>query len=211
MLDKYVGDAIMAIWNAPIKVDDHRKMALIAGYEMIKNLNQVNEILKKDNLPKIKIGIGINTGEAIVGNMGSEKRFEYTAVGDTVNLASRLESLNKLYMMGETGLLASEFTVLPVKRDNLPFLIVEIDTVKVKGKEKPVRIFTILDRESEAERIKKVYESALFLYRKGDFKAAFEFFSKLEFNPAKVMAERCEEFLQNPPSKWDGVYVAEAK
>lgn len=211
MLDKYIGDAIMAIWNAPIEVKNHREMALMTGYEMIKKLERVNRILKRENFPEIRIGIGINTGEAIVGNMGSEKRFEYTAIGDTVNLASRLEGLNKLYMMGETGLLASEFTVLPVRNENFPFLFVEVDTVKVKGKEKPVRIFTILEKGNKSEEIKENYERALNLYRKGKFEEAFNLFSKLDFNPAKVMAERCEELLRNPPKDWEGIYTAKTK
>jgi adenylate cyclase len=211
MLDKYIGDAIMAIWNAPVEIEDHREKALITGFEMIKKLNEVNEILKREDFPEIKTGIGINTGEAVVGNMGSEKRFEYTAIGDTVNLASRLEGLNKLYMMGETGLLTSEFTVLPVKDKNFPFLIIEVDMVKVKGKKKPVRIFTLLEKGDKTEEIKEVYEKALSLYREAQFKEALKLFSELDFNPAKVMAERCRELLQNPPEEWDGVYTAKTK
>ena len=211
MLDKYIGDAIMAIWNAPVEVKDHREKALITGFEMIRKLNEVNEILKQEGFPEIKIGIGINTGEAVVGNMGSEKRFEYTAIGDTVNLASRLEGLNKLYMIGETGVLASEFTVIPVKDKELPFLVVEVDMVRVKGKKKPVRIFTLLEKGDEKEEIKEVYEKALSLYRKAHFEEALKLFSKLDFNPAKVMAERCRELLRNPPEEWDGVYTAKTK
>jgi adenylate cyclase len=211
MLDKYIGDAIMAIWNAPVEVKDHRERALITGFEMIRKLNEVNEILKQEGFPEIKIGIGINTGEAVVGNMGSEKRFEYTAIGDTVNLASRLEGLNKLYMIGETGVLASEFTVIPVKDKELPFLVVEVDMVRVKGKKKPVRIFTLLEKGDEKEEIKGVYEKALSLYRKAHFEEALKLFSKLDFNPAKVMAERCRELLRNPPEEWDGVYTAKTK
>ncbi len=211
MLDKYIGDAIMAIWNAPVEIEDHRERALITGFEMIKKLNEVNEILKQEDFPEIKIGIGINTGEAVVGNMGSENRFEYTAIGDTVNLASRLEGLNKLYMMGETGLLTSEFTVLPVKDKNFPFLFVEVDMVRVKGKKKPVRIFTLLEKGDKTEEIKEVYEKALSLYRGAQFKEALKLFSELDFNPAKVMAERCRELLRNPPVEWDGVYTAKTK
>ena len=211
MLDKYIGDAIMAIWNAPVEIEDHRERALITGFEMIKKLNEVNKILKREGFPEIKIGIGINTGEAVVGNMGSENRFEYTAIGDTVNLASRLEGLNKLYMMGETGLLTSEFTVLPVKDKDFPFLFVEVDMVRVKGKKKPVRIFTLLENGDKTEEIKEVYEKALSLYREAQFKEALKLFSELDFNPAKVMAERCRELLQNPPEEWDGVYTAKTK
>ena len=211
MLDKYIGDAIMAIWNAPMEIEDHRERALITGFEMIKKLNEVNKILKREDFPEIKIGIGINTGEAVVGNMGSEKRFEYTAIGDTVNLASRLEGLNKLYMMGETGLLTSEFTALPVKDKDFPFLIVEVDMVRVKGKKKPVRIFTLLEKGDKTEEIKEVYEKALSLYREAHFNEALKLFSGIEFNPAKLMAKRCREFLQNPPEEWDGVYTAKTK
>ena len=211
MLDKYIGDAIMAIWNAPVEIEDHRERALVTGFEMIKKLSEVNEILKRDGFPEIKIGIGVNTGEAVVGNMGSENRFEYTAIGDTVNLASRLEGLNKLYMMGETGILASEFTVVPVRGKKFPFFMVEIDMVKVKGKMKPVRIFTLLEKGDKTEEIKEVYEKALLLYREAHFKEALRLFSELDFNPAKVMAERCRKLLQNPPEEWDGVYTAKTK
>ncbi len=211
MLDKYIGDAIMAIWNAPVEIEDHREKALLTGFEMVNKLNEVNAKLTKEGFPQIKIGIGINTGEAVVGNMGSERRFEYTAIGDTVNLASRLEGLNKIYMLGETGVLASEFTVLPVLEKEFPFLIVEIDTVRVKGKEKPVRIFTLLEKNTKNKELKSKYEKALKVYRKGDFEKALKLFSELDFNPAKVMAERCKELVKIGPEKWDGVYTVKVK
>ena len=205
MLDKYIGDAIMAIWNAPIEIEEHRKLAIMAAYRMLKELENVNKILKQQKLPEISIGIGINTGLAVVGNMGSDKKFEYTAIGDTVNLASRLEGLNKIYFKNKTGVLISESTVKNV--GTLPFYLIEIDMVIVKGKSKPVSIFSIVENEN----IKITYEKGLKLYREGKFNEALKIFEKINYLPAEVMKERCLELIQHPPLKWEGIYIAKTK
>ncbi len=207
-LDKYIGDAIMALWNAPLDVEDHPKKALLTAYKMIQKLKDINLQFKIKYGFEIDIGIGINTGPVVVGNMGSQKRFDYTAVGDTVNLASRLEGLNKVY---KTKILFSEFTYEKVNFNGLPFLPVDIDLVRVKGKEQPVKIFTLLSANEESKKIKELYEKGIELYRKGEFKTALKIFNELDFSPAKVMAKRCEELLTNPPEKWDGVFTATSK
>ncbi|SNR72347.1 adenylate/guanylate cyclase domain-containing protein [Desulfurobacterium atlanticum] len=201
-LDKYIGDAIMAVWNAPISVKNHPEMAVLAAYRMLKEMKRLNKDLRRRGFPEIGIGIGINSGKAVVGNMGSKKRFDYTAMGDTVNLASRLEGLNKVY---RTQVLVSQFTRFRVDEDKFPFRFVEIDSVRVKGKEHPVRIFTFLDRDG-SEEIKEFYEKALSLYRMGRFKEALAIFEKVaDFPPAGIMIERCKNFMVSPPENWEGV------
>ena len=204
-LDKYIGDAIMAIWNAPVDVEDHPKKALLTAYEMLEELKSVNQIFKRKYDLQIDIGIGINTGFVVVGNMGSAKRFDYTAIGDTVNLASRLEGLNKVY---KTNVIFSEFTHDKVDFSDLPFIPVFLDMVKVKGKEQPVKIFTILPKKEKFLKVKSLYESGLTLYQSGEFEKAKEIFSKIEdFSPAKELIKRCEILIKNPPTHWDGVFV----
>jgi len=208
-LDKYIGDAIMAIWNAPVDVEDHPKKALITAYEMLEELKSVNETFKKKYELQIDIGIGINTGYVVVGNMGSAKRFDYTAIGDTVNLASRLEGLNKVY---KTNVIFSEFTYDKVDFSDLPFIPVILDMVKVKGKEQPVKIFTILPKNRKSFEIKKTYEAGLALYQNGSFDKAKEVFSKIKnFPPAEELIKRCEILINNPPEAWDGVFVMTGK
>ncbi|WP_456398190.1 CHASE2 domain-containing protein [Desulfurobacterium sp.] len=203
-LDKYIGDAIMAIWNAPLNVDGHVEKAILSGWEMVKKLEELNKTLKKKNFPSVKIGVGINTGEAIVGNMGSNQRFDYTAIGDTVNLASRIEGLNKIY---GTTILASENSVGKVNFSSLPFFSLEIDSVAVKGKEKPVRIYTFLEKSENAEKIRYIYEKGVSLYRERMFEEALSVFSSLKnFQPAVEMSRRCKILLQNPPENWNGVF-----
>ncbi|MCX7966709.1 MAG: adenylate/guanylate cyclase domain-containing protein, partial [Syntrophorhabdaceae bacterium] len=144
-LDKYIGDAIMAIYNAPINLKNHSIMACETALAMLDKLKEINEDFKKRGLIEIDIGIGINTGDAIVGNMGSDVRFDYTAIGDTVNLASRLEGMNKVY---KTHAIVSEFTVehvMELTGSNDPgFYFRELDLIRVKGKEKPVKIYELL-------------------------------------------------------------------
>ena len=208
-LDKYIGDAIMAIYNAPLDIEDHPYLACKSAVEMIKALEQVNREFRQIGFPEIDIGIGIHTGDAVVGNMGTDVRFDYTAIGDTVNLSSRLESLNKQY---GTHIIVSEFTKNKTKSDEFKFR--ELDKIKVKGKELPVTIYE-LSVELDDELI-TMFHRALYLYRHGRFKEALEIFSDLEkrYNDtvSHVFSQRCKEFMLNPPPEnWDGVYVAKSK
>jgi adenylate cyclase len=134
MVDKYIGDAMMAIFNAPLDMIDHEKRAVECGVEIMKNISLLNQELQSENLPGIAIGIGINTGEAIVGNMGSEGRFDYTAIGDAVNTAARLESATK-----ECGvnILIGETT-----ESLCGYHLLELEPIMVKGKSKPLKIYT---------------------------------------------------------------------
>jgi adenylate cyclase len=137
-IDKYIGDAIMAFWGAPVKMDDHAEQSVLAAQEMLEGLKEVNKTLKDRGFgQEVKIGIGINTGIATIGEIGSDKKKNYTIVGDTVNLASRLESITKEY---KTPLIFSEYTYERVKNRITGKLL---GNVKVKGREQPVDIYTV--------------------------------------------------------------------
>jgi len=137
-VDKFIGDAIMAYWNAPLEVKNHADMALNSAIEQIKELNKLNTSLQKQGLPHIDIGIGINTGIAVVGEMGSKGRSDYTVIGDSVNLGSRTEGLCKTY---KAQILITEFTKKQLKKE---YNIVYLDDVKIKGKEKSVKIYKVI-------------------------------------------------------------------
>ena len=136
-IDKYMGDCIMAFWNAPIDCPDHKNMAVKSAIEMRSKLKQMNR--NKEFNPPLNIGIGINTGDCLVGNMGSEQRFDYSVIGDAVNLASRLEGVSKNY---DTNIIIGENTL-----GNLNYNLYEIDKVQVKGKTEKVTIYSIEDNK----------------------------------------------------------------
>ena len=133
-IDKYMGDCIMAFWNAPLDVEDHARKAQMAALEMREALEKLNEELKAEGKPEIHTGVGINTGPCVVGNMGSDTRFDYSVLGDAVNLAARLESSCKEY---DTDLIISEHSMVE------GYIYDFIDEVTVKGKSEPVKIYTI--------------------------------------------------------------------
>lgn len=208
-LDKYIGDAIMAIFNAPVDVPDHADRACLSALKMLEVLDGINPHFKERYGVILDIGIGINTGEAVVGNMGSRQRFDYTAIGDTVNLASRLEGLNKLY---KTRVIVSENTKRKLKRD---FLMRTLDVVVVKGRREPVRIYELM-RNTEENREKALrFERAIEEYFKGNFEGAMLLFEELSIRfgdeTSSVFLKRCTELIEKPPEKWTGVYIAREK
>lgn len=213
-LDKYIGDAIMAIFGAPLDVPDHPKRACQAALQMIEELKKLYPKWKEKGWPHISIGVGINTGEAIVGNMGANMRFDYTAIGDAVNLASRLEGLNKLY---GTQIIVSKSTLDGV--DPSQFLVRELDLVRVKGKEKPVSIFELIgpSGDGQKEALVGLFTEAWNLYQDQEFYEAMEKFAEIlkmfpEDKPSALYHERCLKYIsQPPPPNWDGVYIAEEK
>jgi adenylate cyclase len=173
-LDKYMGDAIMAIFGAPLDQTDHAERCCNAALDMLRELNGLHAKWRAQGLPEIRIGIGINTGEMVVGNMGSDVKFEYTVIGDNVNLGSRLEGTNKEY---GTTIIVSEFTHGLVA-DRM--VMRELDLIRVKGKKEPVRIFELRGRgqpdPAEAEIIER-FSEGLQLYRMqkwGEATAAFK-------------------------------------
>ena len=208
-LDKYIGDAIMAIYNAPLDIEDHAFLACKTALEMINELDNVNREFKELGFPPIDIGIGIHTGDVIVGNMGTDIRFDYTAIGDTVNLSSRLESLNKLY---KTHIIVSESTKIKIINNSFKFR--QLDMIKVKGKNIPIVIYEL--NQDLKEEVINMFHEALKLYRSFKFDRALKYFEILvnDYNDktSSVFVVRCQELLDNPPLKdWDGVYIAETK
>lgn len=212
MLDKYIGDAIMAVYNAPVDLKEHASEAVLTALEMLKELKSLNEKFATMGFPQINIGIGINTGEAITGNMGTETRFDYTAIGDTVNLASRLEGLNKFY---GTKIIISENTFNSLTNKN-EFFIRQLDLIRVKGKKAPVKIYEVMEEDSPLISVIKDFEKALHLYRNFMFKEALKIFTYIneKFNDqvSLIYGKRCKDYILNPPpSDWDRVYIAKEK
>jgi adenylate cyclase len=208
VVDKFIGDAIMAFWGAPLPHENHAVSAVRTALEMSRELKKKNEEWKKINYPEIKIGIGLNTGEAVVGNIGSDDRFDYTVIGDNVNLASRLESLTKFYGV---GIIISESTAEAVKDK---FILRQIDCVAVKGKTQGIKIYEVLGFVEEKENFKNFIEKfahGFGLYLKKDWPAAKKVFEEIlvenpSDGPSKILKERMEEFLVAPPVDFDGVY-----
>lgn len=210
LLDKYIGDAIMAVFNAPVDIENHADLACETALEMRDILEETNEGFRKDDLPPIDIGIGLNTGIATVGNIGSSLRFDYTAIGDSVNLASRLEGLNKIY---KTHIILSSFT-----KDNLKkiFLLRRLDKVTVKGKKEPVEIFELLKNTDKNRKIAEKFNEAMTDYFQENFNAARELFQflqeKYSDKTSEVYAERCLSLIKNGvPANWDGTYTVKIK
>lgn len=184
MLDKYIGDAVMAFFNAPVDVPDHADKACECALLMIERLNVLNKTFEKENLPVIHIGIGINTAEVIVGNMGSETRFNYTVIGDGVNLASRVEGLTKIY---GTPILITEFTVAKLQKN---FLYRKIEPVQVKGKEEPVLLYELMADTTRTQALKLLYDRAL------------EMYVEKEMNKAKLLFEEIVREYDDPVSRY---------
>jgi adenylate cyclase len=170
-LDKYIGDAIMAIFGAPLAEPQHAELACRAALDMVRTLRSFQDTLRRRGLPAIDIGVGINTGPMVVGNMGSKSRFNYTVVGDAVNLASRIEHLNKEY---GTNILVSEYTYLPLK-DEFP-LAREVDRVRVRGRAQPVHLFELF---AEQRDWLDEYRAAYAVMRDGDAQRAAGLFAAL--------------------------------
>jgi adenylate cyclase len=200
-LDKYIGDAQMAFWNAPLDEPQHAKMAVKTALQMMESLDEFNNEITKEGVPAFGMGLGINTGAVVVGNMGSDQRFDYTCLGDSVNLASRLEGQSKPYGV---RIILGSLTAEQVKDE---YDVVELDCIAVKGKTQGVKIFTL-------EKSNWKHEEYLDAYYKGDWVKALEFAKKLaeENNGLKHyyenMIERLEEGV---PSTWDGTYRATSK
>jgi adenylate cyclase len=211
-VDKYIGDAIMAIYGAPVFTEDHPARAGRTALKMMEDLASVKDKWTEKGYPEIKIGIGINTGLMVVGNMGSVDRFDYTVMGDSVNLASRLEGLTKAY---GAGIIVSEFTA-----DKLEgFILKDIDLVRVKGKDKPIRIYELLSEgplNNDVALELEQYGEALEFYRKMQWDKAFNAFNRLKENHSAdlygIYGKRCESFKENPPEgDWDGVFTFTTK
>ena len=215
-IDKYMGDCIMAFWNAPTDQENHTDLALKASFDMEKALAEFNIEFQKQKGMELKIGIGINTGECIVGNMGSEKRFDYTVLGDPVNLASRLEGQSGTY--GFQRILGQE-TVNALKSNINLF---ELDLIQVKGKSEPVKIYTSFDefslKDEKLSEFSREHEEFLRNYRKQQWDIALNFIEKWEQHVSEfdlyyaIFKDRIEDMKLNlADPKWNGAYVATTK
>lgn len=206
VVDKYMGDAIMAFWNAPLNQKEHAAMAAKSCLAMIARLRVLSMKWEKQGIPTLNIGIGLNTGHAVVGNMGSDKRFDYTAMGDTVNLGSRLEGLNKQY---GTNIIISEST-----RKRLPdeFIVRELDRVMVKGKKDPTTIYELRGYKDNTDvQMIEGFEAALHLYYKGRWDEAAQGFKRIGDAPSKMFIERCECLKGGCVKDWRGVWEMKTK
>lgn len=213
-LDKYMGDAIMAFFGAPVKSQTHPEDACRCALQNIEHLNELNKQLAEKKLPQIDIGIGINTGEMSVGNMGSETVRNYTVMGDAVNLGARLEGINKQY---GTRIIISEFTEKLLSEQ---FIRREIDWVKVKGKEKPVKIYELMQEGALSQERKELlthFRRGFHHYHQMNWEEAIEEFKlAMTFQPkdsvSKLYIQRCHEFISHPPEgEWDGVFTMKTK
>ncbi len=204
----------MAFWNAPIDQENHRERAIEAAFNMQTALRELNEELGKFDQDEMAIGIGINTGECIVGNMGSEQRFDYTVLGDSVNLASRLEGQSNNYGF---PMILGQSSVAGISSNR----VIELDLISVKGKQEPERIYTVLGEDIEIEDEKVFFdEHAKFveMYRNQDWTSAREHIEKyVKIVPSfdlyyELISNRIEEYIENPPpNDWEGVFVAKTK
>jgi adenylate cyclase len=217
-LDKYIGDAQMAFWNAPLDETVHCKESAKAALEMLEDLKVFNEEITKEGIPAFGMGIGINTGVVVVGNMGSEQRFDYTCLGDAVNLAARLEGQSKNY-----GVL---IVLGPVTAERLgdEFFTLELDCIAVKGKKEGVNIFTVFFNPNAGAMpewliAKDTHNEMIVAYRNQEWKKAVELVNELkgEFDGNMdhyydLWLERIEEMkAKNLPEDWDGVFRATSK
>ncbi|NGZ06367.1 MAG: adenylate/guanylate cyclase domain-containing protein [Magnetococcales bacterium] len=216
MIDKYIGDAIMALFGAPLDDPHHARSACLAALAMVEALPAVNHHFLTSwpsATSGIQIGIGIHTGEVVVGNMGSRQRFDYTVIGDNVNLASRLEGLTKEYGV--------HIIISATTREQLDarFICRELDMVRVKGKNQPVKIYQLITcgtASGEFSWLESHYARAVTAYRAGDWEHAAGILEQIlqrapEDGPTRLLHTRCNRLLAHPPETWDGVWTMTAK
>ena len=216
-LDKYIGDAVMAFWGAPFEEPGHAGRACNTALKMMVRVREMQKKWEAEGKPRLDIGIGLNTGVASVGNMGSALRYGYTALGDTVNLSSRLEGLNKDY---GTHILVNETTYAAAKDEG--FVFRELDLIRVKGKLQPVTIHELIGRAGEPstygtpDEVRtrlNAFLQARDLYRKRQWEEAQKTFQTVldkwpDDGPSRTYWKRCQDYLfDEPPSGWDGVFT----
>ncbi len=214
-LDKFIGDAIMAFWGAPLKDDDQHRHAIAAALQMQAAMGQLNREGGRRGYPNLRMGIGIHSGEVILGNIGSTKKLDYTVIGDSVNFTARLESLTKFY---QAEILISEATYQNVVDD---FCCRPVDRVCVQGKTEPIQIYEVLDlADTKNENLRHL--AALSMqgfnsYQERNFKGALKLFEKMRHRYPQdaigpLFAERCKLYLDSPPpAQWQGEFVCQSK
>ncbi|HQJ40437.1 MAG TPA: adenylate/guanylate cyclase domain-containing protein [Exilispira sp.] len=211
IVDKFIGDAIMGVYGAPVSYGNDAANALKACFEMIRSLKSFNDEMSEKGKINLRIGMGLSSGDVIAGNIGSEQKMDYTVIGDPVNLASRLEGLTKVY---KVPVIISEFTynyvssIYPAR---------ELDLIRVKGKLKPTAIYQPFETMTpEIEQLMEFYGKGLTEYKQKNWKSAIDYFTKAyQLNndgTSTMYIERCQHFIEEPPEEdWDGVYVFKTK
>jgi adenylate cyclase len=217
MVDKYIGDAIMALYGAPNALPDHAVRVCSTAVRMQRRLEELNGIWRQGDptWPQLKVRIGINTGDPVVGNIGGADKIDYTALGDSVNLAARLEPACKSYGV---GIMIAQRTR---EEAGAAIQVRELDMLAVYGKQEPIRVYELLalagDDIGDQRDVLEQYERGLAAFRHRDFELALQYFrAALELNPddgpSAVYAERCEEYMVNPPpADWDFVERRQVK
>jgi adenylate cyclase len=215
-LDKFIGDALMAVFGAPLPLKEHAWMAVKSALDMRQRLKAFNQSRILDNQPLIHIGIGISSGEVVSGNIGSQKRMDYTVIGDGVNLSSRLESVTKEY---GCDIILSEYTY-NLCRDRI--WVRELDRIRVKGKNQAVSIYELIGESDtplndNKKRFLELYAAGRYAYLNQDFQKALTYFDKANYlqpNDQAVIThlERATSYLEIPPPEfWDGVHTMQTK
>jgi adenylate cyclase len=208
-IDKFIGDAIMAFWGAPIREEAHAIKGVRAAMEMHSRLAEVNQWLTSKGYTTIDIGVGLNTGAVILGNIGSSRKLDYTIIGDNVNLASRLEGLTKPY---GCPIIISEYTYDQLKGEIPCYLV---DLVRVKGKQHPIKIYApIINTDiTQASQFAQISETAFTHYLAREWSLATRAYQQLpESEYQKKFIHRCHDYQQSPPpAEWDGVYTMTTK
>jgi adenylate cyclase len=213
-IDKFMGDAIMALFGAPLQYPDHASRACKTALEMQEVLKSLSQEWEGQGRPSLKIGVGINTGMVSVGNMGSDTLFDYTAIGDNVNLAARLEGLNKLY---DTDILISNATAQALDQE---FVLRELDRVRVKGRKQPVAIYELLGlqpADSDLAEFLHLYRQGMELFNQQQWDESIVLFKKsLWLRPHDHQSQRycslAQKYRIEPPGPdWQGVTIMEKK
>jgi adenylate cyclase len=208
-VDKYEGDSVMAFWNAPLNVPDHAERAVRAALRCHSKLAEIRPCFRERFGNDIFMRIGINTGAAVAGNMGSRSRFNYTIIGDAVNLASRLEGANKQF---GTGTIISQWT-MDLLGDG--FETREIARLAVVGRKEPVKVYEPVTKEEYEER-KSIFETfsmGLDMFYRGNFKEALKYFGSIDKldKPAAAYSEKCKTLKDCTQGDWKGVWVLTEK
>lgn len=201
-IDKFIGDAIMAFWNAPFPQNKHASLGVKAAMDMINELEKLNQ--EAPNGPQLKLGIGVNTGEMVVGSVGSKTKLDYTVLGDQVNLGARLEGLCKKY---QVPILISHSTMQQAKANNIIFRLV--DNIVVKGRSKPVRIYQPLQNTTSNKLLLKNYHKGFEHYRNGGFNQAIQTWTETATSGdvlSQIMLARTRDLIANPDDQWEGIW-----
>jgi class 3 adenylate cyclase len=217
-VNQFLGDAVMAIWGAPLANPDHAASAARAALQIVENIMRSKAEADALGVPGYAVKIGVNSGPAVVGNVGAPKRYNYTAVGETVNIAARLESVPEDY--------GCRIVIGPATAAAIAdrFEVCELDWIKVKGKNEAFSVFQLIGERSTAEsaevRYREQYRAGLERYRAGDFTAAEDIWRQQATgcidafplsSPPLIMARRCADLKSAPPAVWDGVFVKTSK